>query len=280
MNVPPTPYIWQYQPETGTAAGARQDYGSVINWLGSDNTMYHRVQQTNRTRNAIDDINEMTVDPTYARSFNNWDASQLNQPPGTRYTALTHNPDRYTTWDREITTEGAQLAGARPGSLSGGALLPPSEYHLEDGRQYRKLTRDGHPFPINWMVKENGIWSPIVDRSYQALPMEGGAANAISSYPTLVPVQPPILSYRRPGQQLQGGGVVSSRDKVASLLTESSRVPRNDGMTPYQFMNTFPPVVYDQPFSESLTEFPKEFNPLFEPREQVLASSLYSLKYR
>lgn len=281
MNAPPTPYLWQYQPQTGTAAGARQDYGSVTNWFASDNSMYHRVQQTNRNRNLIDEMNETTVDPYYAASFNNWDSSRLTQPAGSRYAAMTQRPDLYTSWDRGATSDGAQLSGARPSILSGGALLPPSEYSLNDGREYRKLTRDGHPFPVNWMVKENGMWVPIVDRAYGPADMQGGAANATSTYPTLLPVQPAILAYRRPGQQLQGGGVVADRNKVTSLLTERSRVPRSQGMTAYQFMNEFPPVVYDRPFSaDSPAEFPKEFNPLFEPREQVLASSLYSLQYR
>lgn len=51
---PVTPYIWQYQPETGKTAGARQDYGSVINWLGSSPSLCQRIADVNKHRNAID----------------------------------------------------------------------------------------------------------------------------------------------------------------------------------------------------------------------------------
>lgn len=51
---PVTPYIWQYQPQTGTTAGARQDYGSVINWLGSSPSLCQRIADVNNRRNALD----------------------------------------------------------------------------------------------------------------------------------------------------------------------------------------------------------------------------------
>lgn len=285
MDAPVTPYIWQYQPETGTAAGARQNYGSVINWLSADNRMYHRVQQVNQTRNAIDDIREQTVIPELAASFNDWNATQLTQPPGTAYRPAPGPLAGPTTMaDKILTAEGEQLAGSRPPPLSGGAALPPSAYSLGDGREYRKLTRDALPFPHNWMVKENGIWTPIMDpRPNLRTHMQGSGANALSSYPTLLynqPAVPPILAYSRPGQQLQGSGVVAPSGKVLGLLTESSRVPRTEGMTPQQFVNSFPPVVYDDPFSKRLAYFPKEFSPLFDPKSQYLASSLATLQYR
>lgn len=54
MAQPVTPYIWQYQPETGQTAGARQDYGSVINWLGSSPSLCQRIADVNRQRNVED----------------------------------------------------------------------------------------------------------------------------------------------------------------------------------------------------------------------------------
>ncbi|AII22577.1 pVIII [Lizard adenovirus 2] len=277
MDAPVTPYIWQYQPQTGKAAGARQNYGAVINWLSADNNMFHRVQTVNRARNLIDEIREETVRPDLAASFNDWTYDQLTQPPGTAYLPA---PDPLTgpttIRDKVLSAEGEQLAGSRPSVLHGGASLPPSAYSLGDGREYMKLTRDALPFPQNWMVKENGVWTPIVE---QRAALRGGSANALSSYPTLLFNQPPILRYRRPGQQLQGSGVIAPSSKVLSLLSEAPRIPRTEGMTPYQFANSFPPVVYEDPFSQNLAVFPKEFSPLFEPENQVLASSLATLQY-
>ncbi|ABA47244.1 pVIII [Snake adenovirus 1] len=278
MEAPVTPYIWQYQPETGTAAGARQNYGAVINWLSSDNNMYHRVQEVNRQRNKIDDFREQTVRADMAHSFNDWKPQQLSQPASTAYLPAP-NPiaGPRTIPDVIFTAEGEQLAGASPSLLSGGASLPPSSYRLGDGREYRKFTRDAMPFPHNWLVKENGVWVPVEERD-PLLSEEG--RNALSSYPTLTYAQPPILRYRRLGQQLQGGGVVAPSSRVVSLLTEQPRMPRTEGMTPYQFSAEFPPVVYDHPFSRNLTLFPKEFSPLFDPKDQVLATSLATLQYR
>lgn len=264
MDLPVTPYKWQFQPETGRAAGARQDYGSVINWFSAQGPLYERIRNVNQARNLKDEMNELRVNPEMAQSFNQWRPEQIAQPLGTP-----HIPPPIvgyaTVSDLVQTRDGAQLSGP----ISGGALYSPSSYQLGDGRQYRKLTRDNHPFPHNWMVLENGKWSPIE--------MDGGFSGILKWFPK-IPDFPAIMKYRRPGQQLQGTGV-GLNPKSYLLLSEQATVPRSGGMTSNQFMYEFPPVVYNDPFSGSLENFPKEFNPLFDPQTSYLRSNVNTLQY-
>lgn len=255
MQAPVTPYIWRYQPETGNAAGARQDYGSVINWLGSDPRMYSRVQAINQQRNDI--INQDTTVNRigFSHNFNNWPSHELYQPMASSYIPATRTDiSPHTVSDFVATAEGVQLAGAG--------------YQLGDGRKYRKLTRDALPFPRNWQVFEDGEWKNIT----------GGSANATSSYPQLVYEVPKILKYSRPGQQLQGSGFRKSNN--LHLLSEESRRPRYGGMTPLQFSREFSPVTYNNPFDGSVLKFPKEFNPLFTPANDFRATNDSTLQYR
>lgn len=146
MSQPVTPYIWNYQPETGLTSGAQQDYGSVINWLRADPMLCSRIRNVNTARNNY--LRSMKRDVAYARA-------------GKRQEKAMKARDKLRSQmllDEFYTSEGQQLAGG---------------YALGDGRQYRKLTRDNLPFPHNWQVFENGRWRPI----------SGGSANALSSYP-------------------------------------------------------------------------------------------------
>ncbi|WGZ76470.1 MAG: pVIII protein [Agile wallaby adenovirus 1] len=259
MDQPVTPYIWKYQPETGTAAGARQNYGAVINWLGADPKLYARIQEVNRQRNDLDIFRAAINRHEIASNFNNWPAYQIYQPAGTVYTP----PSRLhisSVADAVATADGAQLSGGISTPISGGG------YSLGDGRQYRKLTRDLLPFPTNWQVFEDGEWKNI----------SGGSANATSSYPQMIyENQPTIVKYYRPGQQLQG---YFPTTPSTHLLTEESRVPRSGGLDPVQFIREFSPVVYKNPFSKPLQYFPKEFNPLF--KNSFIRTNDYTLQYK
>lgn len=67
---PVTPYIWQYQPQTGETAGARQDYGAVVNWFSCSPLMCQRIAALNRRRNVIDKERAKwrTLDPVLSNS--------------------------------------------------------------------------------------------------------------------------------------------------------------------------------------------------------------------
>lgn len=215
---PVTPYIWQYQPQTGETAGARQDYGSVINWLSSSPYLYERLAALNRERNEIDK-----------------ERAKFRGVPVTR-----NNP-----------TPGLHGTG----------------YSLNDGRQYRKLSRDALPFPHGWQVFEDGMWKPV--------PTEiNGTGNALSSYPTVV-----ISDYRQVQSGMRGG-MASDNGIPTTLLTEPSNVGKINGMDPVEFIGRFPPVVYNDPFSEPTYFFPKEFSPLWDPNKDFRASSALTMKYR
>ncbi|URN46038.1 pVIII [Bovine adenovirus 7] len=105
-------------------------------------------------------------------------------------------------------------------------------------------------------------------------PLKGTGSNALSSYPDI----PDILKYSRVGQQLQGYGTFS-KDNI-HLFYEGSRQPRKGGLSPVQFINEFPPVVYQNPFSGPLRTFPKEFNPLFSPEKDFRPTTNETLKYQ
>lgn len=263
MLQPTTPYIWRYQPETGETAGARQDYGAVINWLHADGRMFSRIRDVNLARNAIDKGRALTTRHGLSENINNWTASELQQKPGFPYIPPTSAKlETYT--DKLRTSEGEQLSG-------GAAVGPP--YDLDDGRRYRKLTRDALPFPYNYDVFENGQW--------QRIHLSGTGANALSSYPTLEYISvfpPPITRYSRPGQQLQGGAAPIPVENLA-LLEEVSRIPHRGGMNPEQFTAEFPPVVYEEPFDGNLFYFPKEFSPLFSPEQAMLRTTDATLQY-
>lgn len=260
MEQPPTPYIWRYEPSTGFTAGASQDYGAVINWLNSDLQMFHRVKEVNETRNSLDTTRATINRENISENINNWPSWELQQRYGTPYIPATNPATDYRTVNDFIkTSQGEQLAGS-------------GVYRLDDGRQYRKLTRDALPFPYNYDVFHNGNWTRVTD-------LQGGAANALSSYPTTIYVNiPPILKYRRTGQQLQGGAVHQPLSNL-NLLEEESRVPRSGGLNPLQFQREFPPVVYNHPFDGSELYFPKEFSPLFDPATSILRTTNQTLQY-
>lgn len=262
MDQPPTPYIWQYQPQTGFTAGARQDYGSVINWLQADGRMFSRIRNVNLARNNIDKTRALLTRSSISGDINRWPSSEVSQYEGTPYIPA-YSDDIRTTTDFLKTANGEQLAGS---GLNG----PP--YYINDGRKYRKLTRDAMPFPHNYQVYEDGHWKRVED-------LTGGAANALTSYPNLQYTSiPPILRYARAGQQLQGGAVPFRQTQLA-LMTEESRVRRNGGINPHQFMNEFPPVVYEHPFDGNEAYFPKEFSPLFDPAKAFLRTTDQTLQY-
>lgn len=251
MTQPVTPYIWNYQPETGQTSGAQQDYGSVINWLRADPALCSRIRNVNTARNHY--LRSMKRDVTYG------------QPGGRRankrrekLTRMRDNLQTQVLLDEIYTGEGQQLAGG---------------YALGDGRTYRKLTRDNLPFPHNWQVLENGRWKLISGKDAQMAngytlggesqrrnltrnnrplasegqvfetrqwrPISGGSANALTSYPFIV------------DEGLIGRGQV---------ITENP-----EGLTPLAFARSFPPLVYNTPFSGAAEYFPREFSPLYDP---------------
>lgn len=242
---PVTPYIWTYQPETGMTAGAQQDYGSVINWLSADPMMCERIRHVNEARNASV-IADYRFSETPLGIFNEWYQVTPPNHDGPPFFPLKRRRIQ-AALDAEHTAEGQQLAGAG--------------YNLGDGRKYRKLSRDNHPFPINWEVYEGGRWRPV--------PMCGAGTNATSTYPTILPVgKRPMEHYRAPaGRQMQGGRVQSSR-LAAELIQQGPSVDIRSGLTPLAFARACPPLVYAHPFSVSnQMRFPAELSPLYDPQK-------------
>uniref|UniRef100_A0AAU7E206 Pre-hexon-linking protein VIII n=1 Tax=Cardioderma bat adenovirus TaxID=3141913 RepID=A0AAU7E206_9ADEN len=117
----PTPYMWAWQPQSGHAAGAAQDYSTRINWLSAGPAMINRVTQIRDLRNQILMTQaELTETPRLVMNPPTWPAAALPQnipPPVTL--ALPRNFEL----ERQMANVGLQLAGgarARPDyNLSG-----------------------------------------------------------------------------------------------------------------------------------------------------------------
>lgn len=230
------------------AAGAQQDYGSVINWLRADPYLCERVKRVNETRNAYANFDDITRDKPLGH-FNEW-KQQL--PPIHRRRLKNFGAKRLRALADDIATaNGEQLAG--------------SGYHLGDGKQYRKLTRDAHPFPINWQVFENGRWIPV--------PLSGGSANALSTYPTVLQARA-FRDILPAGRQLQGGFVLPPTR--SEFLTEGPTVDVRRGLSPLAFARAFPPIAYRDPFSSpDPAFFPKQFSPLYDPTRDIPQPGIY-----
>lgn len=255
MTQPVTPYVWTYQPETGMTAGAQQDYGGVINWLCADPYMCERIRKVNQTRNDMARL-EASNRVVPEGEFNAW----LQRPPIFGPPSGKLEKRRVRSFiDTVATSEGVQLSGAG--------------YKLGDGRRYRKLTRDAHPFPINWQVFENGRWQPV--------PLNGGSANALSSYPTIRRRRDYMENYLHPhGLQLQGG-MAPTQSNSHELRWEGPSVDLRSGLTPLSFARAFPPLVYENPFSSlNPLEFPKEFSTLYDPERDMRAAVVYQNSYQ
>ena len=167
MQQPVTPYLWNYEPQSGHVSGATQDYGAVINWLSADPRMFARVRNVNNTRNFLDKYRANVTRHDFAANFNNWPAEQVTHRKSLPYVPANDTSQSYNVInDFMSTADGAQIAGGQQTAMSG------KGYALGDGRRYRKLTRDALPFPYNWQVSEDGKWRNI----------RGRGCNALSSY--------------------------------------------------------------------------------------------------
>ncbi|AAA42432.1 pVIII [Murine mastadenovirus A] len=105
----PSPYVWTFQPQRGTAAGASQDYSTRINWLSAGPELRGKVVQLNEARNAIL-MKEQESVPTPRAEANPsfWPAALIFQP---RPQAIPVHPAHPDTFDAALTSNGAQLAG-------------------------------------------------------------------------------------------------------------------------------------------------------------------------
>lgn len=152
----PSPYMWSFQPQRGTAAGASQDYSTRLNWLSAGPELRQKVLQVNEARNAILMKQQETV-PTPRAEPNPpfWPASLIFQP---RPTAIALHPPHPNTFDPTVTRHGAQLAG--------GAWLP-----------YKKEHPVRYQAPIQ-LAEEEPSGSPNAFALAHEVQLAGGSAHA------------------------------------------------------------------------------------------------------
>lgn len=122
----PTPYVWTYQPQMGTAAGASQDYSTKINWLSAGNKMIQQVFDLRDHRNRL--LREqalLTETPRPVMNPPTWPAHLLyHQGQGPVQVPLPRNPQV----EQALVNSGAQLAG---GSAQGIKLAPQTGYGIQ-----------------------------------------------------------------------------------------------------------------------------------------------------
>ncbi|AEM06281.1 pVIII [Bat adenovirus 2] len=107
----PTPYMWSYQPQTGHAAGAAQDYSTQMNWFSAGPSMISQVYGIRDLRNKILTTQaEITETPRTIMDPPIWPASMVAQEVPPPKTVLL--PRNYAL-EQAMTNAGIQLAGGR-----------------------------------------------------------------------------------------------------------------------------------------------------------------------
>ncbi|ARQ79791.1 pVIII [bat adenovirus 10] len=159
----PTPYVWSYQPQIGTAAGASQDYSTKMNWLSAGNSM---IKSVNRIRNQRNEIllkqAMVTETPRNVANPPIWPAEALHQP----FKLPTEIPlPRNGPLEHMMTNNGMQLAGGRAYNLVGcGVQLSESYAPLSvrsDGIFQLGGGSRGHISPQHqWILLQSGSNKP------------------------------------------------------------------------------------------------------------------------
>ncbi|ART33377.1 pVIII [Deer mastadenovirus B] len=108
----PTPYIWTFQPQMGTAAGASQDYSTRMNWFSAGPDMINDVNNIRDTQNRIlMTQSAMTATPRNLIDPRIWPAHLIKQPVvGTTHVEMPRNE----VLEQHLTSQGAQIAGGGP----------------------------------------------------------------------------------------------------------------------------------------------------------------------
>lgn len=149
-KVIPTPYVWTFQPQSGHAAGASQDYSTRMNWLSAGPSMIGKVNGIREFRNQLlMKQAAITETPRLVKNPPTWPASLLPQewqPP--KVIELPRNE----RLDMSMSNSGAQLAGggrvycsssAHRGSINRETLSGSGIQLSEDHLSARYLRPDG-----------------------------------------------------------------------------------------------------------------------------------------
>lgn len=243
MALPPTesfvdPYLFAYVPFNGKPAGAAQNYGARVNWLGANRQLLEQIVNVRQNENNLFAAWRRTYRPLTGTAVGakGWPANHLLQSHGTPYVPLKDPSTNVTTLsDRLQTNAGEQITGV--------GLSPP-----DDGNMYRKLTRDALPFPYNWQIWKNGVWLPVNE------PKEPFSGLGSFYFPKNIQIS---------GSEGQRPFFTNG---LMAAATERARVPRSGGLGPTQFCLDFPPLPYAYPFSGGdMRSFPAYFSPLYDP---------------
>lgn len=105
----PTPYVWTFQPQSGRAAGASQDYSTQMNWLSAGPGMIQSVNQVRDVRNGILlRQGAVTETPRPIANPSSWPAFALMQP--NRPLEGVQLP-RDEPMEKLVSNQGMQIAG-------------------------------------------------------------------------------------------------------------------------------------------------------------------------
>lgn len=133
----PTPYVWTFQPQSGRASGASQDYSTQINWLSAGPRM---ISQVNNLRDARNGIllrqGAITETPRPLANPSTWPSFAIVQPETP--VDIMHLP-RDEPMERLVSNYGMQIAG-------GGAPTDQFEgcgYQMPDFPRQASVRADG-----------------------------------------------------------------------------------------------------------------------------------------
>lgn len=170
----PTPYMWSFQPQSGRAAGASQDYSTRINWMGAGPAMINRVYGIRDQQNGIL-VTQAAITETPRGVMNPpaWPARLLPQVSTAPTTlALPRNELIETA----LSNSGAQLAGG------GGLRLPPPTLPPIIGPELMT----GGAVQLNERVERYSHYSPRADGLYQ---LGGGSRSSFNPLQAFLTIQ-------------------------------------------------------------------------------------------
>ncbi|ANG08572.1 hexon-associated protein [Equine adenovirus 1] len=147
----PTPYMWNFQPQTGRAAGASQDYSTRINWLSAGPSMISRVYKIRDLRNRILGTQaQITETPRAVMNPPVWPAPLVFQRlPTQEVVTLPRNH----ALENAMTHQGMQLAGGGP--VMGHAGSAPALISQEAYKDYIHSAEEG--LSASW-IRPDGLF--------------------------------------------------------------------------------------------------------------------------
>lgn len=263
----PTPYMWAFQPQVGTAAGASQDYSTQFNWMSAGPRMVNTIRHIRDEQNQILQAQALlTETPRPVANPPSWPAALLPQflPTPT----ILEIPEN-SALEKPMTNGGFQIAGGSVPTLFSAVQTDALTRRGWKVPGYQRKNRNYGP------IKRGSIWSrsfvrgqtePTVSAAVtnssplQVFSENSGFSETGMQISEFSPVPRLAGLVRSDGTfQLAGGSTEPLSHQTLLALSGTSTVPRSGGIGSRQFVKEFVPTVYYNPFSGPPNTFPDQF---------------------